>query len=93
MVMVDITWHGNRVYVSSGKLVKPEHFIPNWNKAKQPQSAKLIHASEDNRLALNHYFRQLNLDFERGFLALERKCERKSLITKEMVVALVKNLT
>jgi len=93
VVMIDITWHGHRVYVSSGKLVKPEHFTPNWDKAKQPKSAKLIHASEDNSLALNHYFGQLKLDVERDFLALERKCERKVPITKEMVVALVKNLT
>lgn len=92
-VLVDVSWQGNRVYVSSGKLVTPDGFVPNWPKARQPKSPKLIHSSEDNSLALNWYFSQLKLNIERDFLALERDCGCVKAITKEMVKALVKNLT
>jgi integrase len=92
-VMLDLTWRGYRLQFSSGVMVRPENFIPNWPAARQPKNAKLLHTAEENALTKNWQLATLKLDLEKEYAVWEVEAKRQKDITPDQVRELVKKLT
>lgn len=87
LVMVRVTWQGERVSVSTGKLVTQDAFKLHWPQLMQPNASQ----TEVVSTALNAHFTRLKVGIEERFQTHERTSGRANAITPEMVRALVRD--
>lgn len=88
LVMVRVTWQGERVSVSTGKLVTPDAFKLHWPQTRQSDATE----NEAFNTALNAHFTRLKAGIEESFQILVRIYGRAKTITSDMVRALVKDV-
>ena len=89
LVMVRVTWQGERVSVSTGQLITPDAFKLHWPQTRQSNALQ----TEAVDTELNAHFTRLKAGIEHRFHALERVVGQAKAITPDMVRVLVKDAT